>query len=112
MTEMLWSDPGPNQGLIPSKRGVGLPPAFLSSVSSLPLPPPSPRMQAAAQWQLCAHYDSLWSCLPGFRGVTDWLLAGVAFGADVTERFLKANGLELLIRCACVCMSLSAYVCV
>mmetsp|Transcript_27320 Transcript_27320/g.55833 ORF Transcript_27320/g.55833 Transcript_27320/m.55833 type:complete len:496 (+) Transcript_27320:210-1697(+) len=45
MTELLWSDPGPNRGREPSKRGVG-----------------------------------------------------VAFGADVTERFLKANGLELLIR--------------
>jgi len=45
MTEMLWSDPGPNKGLMPSKRGVG-----------------------------------------------------VAFGEDVTEKFLKANGLELLIR--------------
>ena len=39
------SDPGPNKGLMPSKRGVG-----------------------------------------------------VAFGQDVTERFLAANGLELLIR--------------
>ena len=45
MTEMLWSDPGPNAGLMPSKRGVG-----------------------------------------------------VAFGQDVTERFLKDNGLDLLIR--------------
>jgi len=24
MTEMLWSDPGPNKGLMPSKRGVGV----------------------------------------------------------------------------------------
>jgi serine/threonine-protein phosphatase 5 len=45
MTEMLWSDPGPNAGLLPSKRGVG-----------------------------------------------------VAFGQDVTERFLRDNDLELLIR--------------
>eukprot|EP00287_Rhodomonas_sp_CCMP768_P005404 CAMPEP_0196724084 /NCGR_PEP_ID=MMETSP1091-20130531/6096_1 /TAXON_ID=302021 /ORGANISM="Rhodomonas sp., Strain CCMP768" /LENGTH=498 /DNA_ID=CAMNT_0042066179 /DNA_START=60 /DNA_END=1556 /DNA_ORIENTATION=- len=45
MTELLWSDPGPNKGREPSKRGVG-----------------------------------------------------VAFGADVTNRFLQANGLELLIR--------------
>ena len=45
MTEMLWSDPGPSPGLLPSKRGVG-----------------------------------------------------VAFGQDVTERFLRENGLELLIR--------------
>ena len=45
MTEMLWSDPGPNAGLMPSKRGVG-----------------------------------------------------VAFGQDVTERFLRDNGLDLLIR--------------
>ncbi len=45
MTEMLWSDPGPKAGLMPSKRGVG-----------------------------------------------------VAFGQDVTERFLRDNDLELLIR--------------
>ena len=45
MTEMLWSDPGPNKGLMPSKRGVG-----------------------------------------------------VSFGEDVTNKFLQANGLDLLIR--------------
>jgi len=45
MTEMLWSDPQPGKGRIPSKRGVG-----------------------------------------------------VAFGSDVTENFLKTNGLKLIIR--------------
>ena len=43
--------------------------------------------------------------------MTDWLHAGVAFGADVTERFLKANGLELLIRCVRVCVALSVCAC-
>lgn len=45
MTEMLWSDPQPGRGRMPSKRGVG-----------------------------------------------------VAFGQDVTENFLKTNGLKLVIR--------------
>ena len=45
MCEVLWSDPGPEEGRAASKRGVG-----------------------------------------------------VAFGPDVTRNFLKANGLDLLVR--------------
>lgn len=45
MCELLWSDPHPGSGRVPSKRGVG-----------------------------------------------------VAFGADVTRDFLRANNLDLLVR--------------
>lgn len=63
MSELLWSDPQPQNGRSESKRGVG---KYRSSSSVF------------------------------FR--LSLLLSGLQFGPDVTERFIKLNNLEYVVR--------------
>jgi len=63
MSELLWSDPQPQNGRSESKRGVGKK-SFLKVVDDL-------------------------------KNVS---LQGLQFGPDVTERFLKSNNLEYVVR--------------
>jgi serine/threonine-protein phosphatase 5 len=62
MSELLWSDPQPQNGRSESKRGVG-------------------------KYQKLVRFSNL-----------EIFLSGLQFGPDVTERFLKVNNLEYVVR--------------
>ncbi|CAI5978303.1 unnamed protein product [Closterium sp. NIES-65] len=149
MCEVLWSDPFPGQGRMPSKRGVmGVlirVPSPMCACTTAPIlagtaaplmcyradvrgamERPLPRAGAHAQQErrgkrnaahpcccfcVCRCYCSLHVCAAGLMCEVLWSDpfhgqgrmpskrgVGVAFGSDVTKRFLQDNKLDLVVR--------------
>ncbi|CAF4273030.1 unnamed protein product [Rotaria sp. Silwood2] len=71
MSEILWSDPQPQNGRSESKRGVGMYRKFLSILFFYSI-------------------DIKHQC--------EYLFLGLQFGPDVTQRFIKLNNLEYVVR--------------
>ncbi len=67
MSEILWSDPQPQNGRSESKRGVG-------------------------------KYRKLEKFFSSISKIAWNIFLGLQFGPDITERFLKLNNLEYVVR--------------
>jgi hypothetical protein len=93
MCELLWSDPQPQAGRSPSKRGVGVGFGAPRSLRTARMRMTTLTSDLAGMAGLRASHD--------VRSTIAMLTAihlGLATGPDVTKRFLEQNNLELIVR--------------